>query len=163
MTFDFFQQLGARQAGRQGIRGQVQGEELDDVVMCAVANRWARADVPCRAFAVGATHALERGLGADTRRNLVGAGLDAVMHPMVDTLAFLAIRIVHDDGVAERACRTSVPVQCWRDVVPTATLGIAGGGRREQSVIRDARDVQGETLLGRLRRKLHAKGDCHGR
>ncbi|MNT71110.1 hypothetical protein D3C72_2095610 [compost metagenome] len=93
----------------------------------------------------------------------MGAGLDAVMHPVIDALAFLPVRVVHDDGVAERACRAGVPVQRWRDVVPTAPRGIAGGGRGEQSVIRDARDVQGETLLGRLCRKLHAKGDCQGR
>ena len=76
MSFDFFQQLRAGQAGGQGVRGEVEGIELNQIVMGAVAHRWARADVPCRAFAVGATHALESGLGADTRRNLVGAGLD---------------------------------------------------------------------------------------
>ena len=128
MTFDFFQQLSARQAGWQGIRGQVQGVELDDVMMRAVANGWARTDVSRSAFAVGATDTLECGFCADTRRDLVRAGLDAVMHPMIDALAFLAIRIVHDDGVAERARRAGVPVQRRRNIVSAATLGIAGGG-----------------------------------
>ncbi|MNV91408.1 hypothetical protein D3C71_1859000 [compost metagenome] len=81
---------------------------------------------------------------------------------MIDALAFLSIRVVHDDGIAERAGRTGVPVQRRRNIVPAATLGIAGGGRGEQTVIRYTRDVQGETFLSRLRRKLHAKGDCYG-
>ncbi|MNV93121.1 hypothetical protein D3C71_1877730 [compost metagenome] len=78
----------------------------------AVANGRARADVTGGAFAVGAAHALKRGFGADTGSNLVGAGLDAVMHPVIDALAFLAVRVVHDDGVAERARRAGVPRQC---------------------------------------------------
>ena len=132
-------------------------------MMRAVANRWARTDITGGAFAVSAAHAFQRGFGTDTGRNLVSAGLDAVMHPMIDALPFLAIRVVHDDGVAERACRAGVPVQRWRNIVSAATRGIAGGGRGEQSVIRDARDVQGETFLGRLCRKVHAKSDCYGR
>ena len=77
MTFDFFQQLGARQAGWQGIRGQVQGKELDDVVMCAVANRWARTDVPRSAFAIGAADTFERGFCTDDSVfNSVWAGDD---------------------------------------------------------------------------------------
>ncbi|MNM83798.1 hypothetical protein D3C81_958680 [compost metagenome] len=77
----------------------------------------------------------------------MGAGLDAVMHPVIDALAFLAVRVVHDDGVAEGACRAGVPAQCRGNVVSAAARGIAGGGRGEQAVIRDTRNAQGETLL----------------
>ncbi|MNU84165.1 hypothetical protein D3C71_738780 [compost metagenome] len=78
----------------------------------AVTNGRARADITGGTFAVGAAHAFKRGFGADTGSNLMGAGLDSVMHPVIDALAFLSIRVVHDDGVAEGACGAGVPGQC---------------------------------------------------
>jgi hypothetical protein len=46
--------------------------------------------------------------------------------------------------------------------MPATTGGITGGSQREQTVIGDAGNVQGEAFLG-LRRELHAKGDSQGR
>lgn len=162
MAFDFFQQLRAGQAGGQGVRGEVQGVDLDDVVVRAVTDRRARADVTRGFLAVGAAEAFQGGFGADTGGYLVRGGLDAVMHPVIDALAFLAVRVVHDDGVALRGGRSGVPVQGWRNVVTAAAGSIAGGGRGEQAIVRYARYIQGEAFLG-LCRKLHAKGHCQSR
>ncbi|MNR23922.1 hypothetical protein D3C85_1409750 [compost metagenome] len=130
--------------------------------MGAVTDRWAGPHVAGGTFAVAAAHAFEGGFGADTGRDLVGRSLDAIVNPVVDPQAFLAVRVVHDDGVAQGARGAGVPAQC-RGLVLAATTGrIAGGCRGEQAIVRDTGDAEGEALLG-LRRKLHAKGDCNGR
>lgn len=98
---------------------------------------------------------------ADTGRNMLSGGLDPVMHPVIDTLAFLTVRIVHDDGVAEGTFRARVPAQGGGKILPAAATGITGVGRREQSVIRYTGNADGEALLG-VRRQLHAKGNCNG-
>ncbi|MNR57058.1 hypothetical protein D3C85_1777580 [compost metagenome] len=59
MTFDFFQQLRARQAGRQGVRSEVQRIKLNDVVMCTVSDWRARSHITGCAFTVDATDTFE--------------------------------------------------------------------------------------------------------
>lgn len=162
MAFDFFHQFGTGQAGGQGVRGEVEGVDLDDVVVRAVTHWRAWAHVMGVAFAVGAADAFERGFGADTGRDLVGGGLDAVVNPVIHAQAFLPIRVVHDDRVALGTGRAGVPAQRRRLVLAAATRRVAGGGRSEQAVVRHARDAQGEALLG-LCRELHAKGHGNGR
>ncbi|MCY1370054.1 hypothetical protein D9M69_571270 [compost metagenome] len=107
----------------------------------AVANGRARADIAGGCLAVGTGDALEAGFAPGAGRDLVGAGLDAVMHPLIDALALLAVRVVHDDGVALGGCRAGVPVQCRGNVMSATARGVAGGGRREQAVIGDSRNV----------------------
>ena len=162
MAFDFLHQLGAGQAGRQRIRGEVEGVDLDDVVVRAVAHWRARTHVVGVSFAVGAADAFEGGFGTDAGRDLVGGGFDAVVNPVIDAQAFLAIRVVHDDGIALGSGRAGVPAQRRRLVLAAATGCVTCRCRGEQTVIRHAGDAQGEALLG-LCRELHAKGHGDGR
>lgn len=148
VTVDLFQQLGAGQPGGQGFRRQVQGVDLDDVVVRAVTHRRARAHIGSTVAAVEAGQPFQVRLVAGTGGNLPGGGLDAVVHPVIHALALGPVRVVHDDGVAQGPGRAGGPVQGRGIIVPATALGIAGIARGEQPVIRNPGNVQGKTLLG---------------
>jgi hypothetical protein len=94
MTFDLLQQLRAGQAGGQCVGREVEGIELNQIVMGAIARRRARADVGSGVFNVGPANPLQGRFCTDTGRNMVSGGLDPVMNPVIDTLAFPAVRVV---------------------------------------------------------------------
>src|SRR3546814_19537054 len=101
-------------------------------------------DVAVGVLAVDAAHALQRGLDAGAHRDLPRGGLDAVVDPVVDTLAPLTVRVRHDDGVAEGARWAGIPAQGRRNVLATTGVGVTGRRRREAAVVRNARNAEGK-------------------